>query len=82
MNGASRLRVHVERLVVDGLPDLRADRLSEGLVAELCKLAVRGAPPIDIPDELVVDLEHDPETAGRALAAVVHARLIAESGHG
>ena len=79
MNRPSRVRVHIERLVVDGAPDVRAELLSEAIVDELVRQASTGAPPSNLPDELAVDIVRDPVASGRAIAAAVHTRLIAEA---
>lgn len=82
MTRPDRVRVRIERLVVHGAPDLRAELLAEAIVSELGRLASAGAPPSSPPDELAVDIERDPVAGGRAIAAVVHARLIAEVARG
>ena len=74
-----RFRVHLEHIVVDGAPDMSADRLTAALVGELRRLAASGAPPEPVPLELVVDLVADPVGGGRALAAVLHSRMIAQA---
>jgi hypothetical protein len=74
------VRLHIERLVVDGAPGVRADRLTEALVAELRRLAAIAAPPVDTEAELVIDLERSPVAGGRAIAAVIHSHLITEVG--
>lgn len=75
----ARIRVHLERIVVDGAPDVSADRLTAALVNELRRLAAAGAAPEPVPAELVVDLVGDPVGGGRALAAVLHSTLIAQA---
>ena len=82
MTRPGRVRVHIERLVVHGAPDVRGELLAEAIIGELVRLASAGAPPFNPPDELAVDIERDPVTSGRAIAAAVHARLIAEVAHG
>ena len=75
------VRVHIDRLVIDGVPDVRGDLLGAAMVDELRRLAVTGAPPIDV-DEITIDIELSPVAGGRAIAAVVHSMLIAEVGRG
>jgi hypothetical protein len=82
MTRPGRVRVHIERLVVHGAPEVRGELLAEAMTAELARLASTGAPPSDPPDELAVDLLRDPLAGGRAIAATVHARLIAEVARG
>lgn len=82
MTGPGRVRVHIERLIVHGAPDVRGDLLSGAIVAELVRLASINAPPSNPPDEHAIDIVRDPVAGGRAIAATVHARLIAEVGHG
>ena len=82
MTRPGRVRIRIEHLVVHGAPDVRAELLSEAIVAELVRLASAGAPPSNLPDELAVDIERDPVAGGRAIAATVHARLIAEVDRG
>ena len=75
------VRVHIERLVIDGAPDVRGDLLGEAIVDELRRLAAIGAPPI-VDREVTVDIEQSPVAGGRGIAAVIHAQLIAEVGRG
>ena len=82
MTRPGRVRVHIERLVVHGAPEVRGELLSGAIVAELARLASVGAPPSDPPDEHAIDIVRDPVAAGRAIAATVHARLIAEVARG
>lgn len=73
------VRIHIDRIVVHGAPDVRADRFGDALITELRRLATVGAPPVDTTAELSVDLENAPLVAARAVAAVVHSRLLAEA---
>ena len=82
MTRPRRVRIHIERLVVDGAPDVRAELLSEAIVAELARLASVGTPPSNPPDYLAVDIVGDPVASGRAIAATVHTWLIAEVARG
>ena len=76
MNRARRVRVHIERIVVDGAADLRGERLSEAIVDELTWRLVNGPSPAEERGELTVELDRAPEAAGRTIAAALHARLI------
>ncbi|MBL7501511.1 hypothetical protein [Frankia nepalensis] len=78
----TRVRVRVERLVVDGAPGVPADLLAGAVADELRRLASRGAPPAPVAAELPVDPVGDPVGAGRAIAAALHARLLAEVADG
>ena len=82
MSARGPVRLHVDSLVVDGLPGPSGRRFADETVAELRRLAAAGAPPVQHDDrELSVDPEHDPVGAARAVAALIHSRLI-EAGHG
>jgi hypothetical protein len=74
----TRVRVQIERLVLDVPPDVRGEVLAEAIRAELTRLIARATPPDDIPGEAVVDVVGSPVSAGRAIAAELHARLLAE----
>lgn len=78
MNRPKRVRLRIDRLVVDGLPQVRADILADAIAEELKRLAARNEPPTPIGPELDVDLLQGPERGGREIAAVIHARLLAE----
>jgi hypothetical protein len=76
------VRLHIDRLVVDGVPAQSGRRFADETLAELRRLAAAGAPPVpDHGSELGVDPEQDPVGAARAVAAVIHSRLV-EARHG
>lgn len=78
MTRPGRVRIHIGRLIVDGAPEVRGELLFDAMAAELVRLASTGAPPSGPPYEHAVDIVRDPVAGGRAIAATVHARLIAE----
>ncbi len=94
MSAPRTVRIEIERLVVDAAAPVRADLFEAAFVDELARLA--GRPPLlwsssssapsfsaaGAMSDVVADPSRDPAGAGRALAAVVLARLIAGAGDG
>ncbi|NYD24665.1 hypothetical protein [Kineococcus aurantiacus] len=84
--GGGDVRVTVERLVVETDGAVRADLLAAAFVDELTRLARRRVPPGSRtasargPHDAVGDPRTEPVRAGRAVAAAVHAALLAEVG--
>jgi hypothetical protein len=74
----ARIRVRIDRLVVDGAPGLRADVLAATLTEELTRLAAGSAAAAQVPRELCVDLVGHPDSGGCEIAAALHARLMTE----
>jgi hypothetical protein len=72
------VRVHIDRLVLDAAPGAPAEVVAEAIRAELTRLIARATPPDEIREEAVVDVVGSPVSAGRAIAAELHARLFAE----
>jgi hypothetical protein len=82
MTRPGHVRINIGRLIVHGAPEVRGELLFDAMAAELVRLASTGAPPAYPPGELAIDLVRDPLAGGRAIAAIVHARLIAEVARG
>jgi hypothetical protein len=77
MSGRGPVRLHIDRLVVDGLPMPSGQRFADETVVELRRLAASGAPPMPVRErEVTIDPARDPVGAARAVAAVIHSRLI------
>jgi hypothetical protein len=74
----ARIRVRIDRLVVDGAPGVRADLLATSISDELARLAGGRLAAVEVPRELRVDLVRDPDAGGREIAAALHARLMTE----
>jgi hypothetical protein len=81
VTASPRLRVRIERLVIDGPPGLRMPDLASALTAELERLATTRvatdelAERLGAPADVVLDVVADPEAGGRAIAAAVYAGL-------
>lgn len=82
-----QIRLHIECLVIDGVPGRAGERFAAAFVDELRRLAgvveptgrPGRAPTADA--ELAADPERDPVGAGRLVAAAAHSRLLG-AGHG
>ena len=74
-----RIRVRIDRLVLDGASGARGELVAAAITEELTRLAASGAPSNAIPDRVEADLVNAPVAAGRAIAAALHARLLAEA---
>jgi hypothetical protein len=78
MKRPARLWVHIDRLVLEGAPEVSGDLLAASIVAELTRLGSSMDPPLEVPDEIRADLVRAPAVGGREIAAALHARLAAE----
>jgi hypothetical protein len=72
-----RIRVRIDRLVIDGAC-LRGELFAAVIAEEFTRLAAAGAPPSAVADEVDADLVQAPVPAARAIAAALHAQLLAE----
>lgn len=75
-------RVHIERLVIDGAPDVDSRILVASLLEALRERLSEQRPARIAMPEIVTDVEQDPGASGAAIAEAVYARILAEVPHG
>jgi hypothetical protein len=78
MTTARRLHLRIERVVIDGAPEVRGERLVPAMVEELERCLADTRTPVEQAEELTVEVGRAPEAAGRAIARALYAELPAE----